>query len=568
MDAPAHGELGKYRLIAEIARGGMGIVYLALMGGAGGFYRTLVIKELKPEYAHDRAFLAMFLDEARIAAKLHHPNIVQVFEVDQVSGRYFLAMEYLEGVTMRRAMKSLRGDFSIGMVLASLSEILLGLHHAHELTDEAGVSLGLVHRDMSPHNIFLTFDGQAKTIDFGIVKTTETQHTEVGVFKGKVAYMPPEQASPDMVVDRRADIYAVGVILFEALTGRRLWAGMQEVHILASLLQGGIPTIDKVKPSVPAELRRICNKAMAWDREQRYATAEEFREDIERYFTDTGLSVNMRDVGGLLARSFESERAKMKGLVDSKIAQLKAGGDEQRLSIAPPPVRLSIEAPAPDQSGSISGFYEEKALEDKPKLLALVDDEQPSELTFRKARLRDFAPQLVALAAIVLTSILFLVFFVPGQGMPDPSRGPIAAATTARPSSTGPSPAPQMIDIEIRVTPPTATVVIDDVLLTGNPPYSVHYKKGIGSHVAKAMADGYIAKEQEFGVDRDMLLDLSLARIPPPPVTVRVGSRREPPHPTTNVTSPPPPQTATPQPTRPQPTSTVRPIETSSPYGN
>ncbi|HEX7664662.1 MAG TPA: serine/threonine-protein kinase, partial [Polyangiaceae bacterium] len=426
--------------------------------------------------------------------------------------------------------------------------------------------------DMSPHNIFLTFDGQAKTIDFGIVKTTETQHTEVGVFKGKVAYMPPEQASPNMVVDRRADIYSVGVILFEALTGRRLWQGMQEVHILASLLQGDIPTIDKVKPSVPAELRRICNKAMAWDREERYATAEEFREDIEQYFTDTGLSVNMRDVGGLLARNFETERAKMKQLVDRKIAQLKAGGDESPLSIAPPPVRLSIEAPPADQSGSISGFYEEKAItEEKPKLLAVVDDEHVSELTYRKTRLRDFAPQLIALGAIVITSALLLLFVVPSSSSSDATTDPGAvASTSASAAPSGPSPAPQTVDIEIQVTPPNATVVIDDVTLTGNPPYSVHYKKGGASHVAKAMADGYIAKEQPFTVDRDLLLDLSLAPLPPPPVTVRVGSRTPPPH-STATTPPPPTVTQTPPPpttSKPQPTSTVRPIETSSPYGN
>ncbi|MGH7330520.1 MAG: serine/threonine protein kinase, partial [Polyangiaceae bacterium] len=357
-DAPVTGELGKYRLIAEIARGGMGIVYLALMPGPGGFYKTLVVKELKPDYAHDRSFLAMFLDEARVAAKLHHPNIVQVYEVDNVADRYFIAMEYLEGCTMRRALKLLKTDFPVGMVVAALVEVLRGLHHAHELADEAGESMGLVHRDMSPHNIFLTFEGQAKIVDFGIVKTRDSQHTEVGVFKGKVAYMPPEQAMPDVTVDRRADIYAVGVILFEALTGQRLWTGMQEVHILASLMKGDIPSIEKVKPSVPAELKRICSKAMAWNRDDRYATAEEFREDLEQYYEQARLSVTIRDVGSLLARSLETERAKMKTLVDRKIAKLKEGGGHEKVSILPPPSSTpQLDA---DQSGSISGFYEER----------------------------------------------------------------------------------------------------------------------------------------------------------------------------------------------------------------
>ncbi len=576
MDAPVKGELGKYRLIAEIARGGMGIVYLALMPGPGGFYKTLVVKELKPDYAHDPSFLAMFLDEARVAAKLHHPNIVQVYEVDHVADRYFIAMEYLEGCTMRRALKLLRTDFPVGMVLAALIEVLRGLHHAHQLADEAGESMHLVHRDMSPHNIFLTFDGQAKIVDFGIVKTRDSSHTEVGVFKGKVAYMPPEQAMPDVTVDRRADIYAVGVILFEALTGQRLWANMQEVHILASLMKGDIPSIEKVKPSVPAELKRICSRAMARDRDDRYATADEFREDLESYYEQARLSVTMRDVGSLLARSLETERAKMKTLVDRKIAQLKETGNVPKVSVLPPPP--SAPQLAADQSGSISGFYEERdpALE-KPKLASLVSETETSALgeTFRKSRLRSFMPQLVVGASILLAFALFLVFFGPTQDAPAPPQ-PVSAASA--PILTGPSPSPDTVSIEVRVTPPDATVEIDGTSLQGGGPYTVRYKRGQDKHVARAMQDGYIAKVQEFTADRDMLLDMSLAPIPPPPVTLRTSTR--PSSQSTHVsatsresaTSQPqpvstPPTTQPPSHSTTAPGPTVRPIETSSPYG-
>ena len=580
MDAAFKGELGKYRLIAEIARGGMGIVYLALMPGPGGFYKTLVVKELKPDYAHDRSFLAMFLDEARVAAKLHHPNIVQVYEVDNVADRYFIAMEYLEGCTMRRALKLLKTSFPVGMVLAALIEVLRGLHHAHELTDEAGESMHLVHRDMSPHNIFLTFDGQAKIVDFGIVKTRDSSHTEVGVFKGKVAYMPPEQAMPDVTVDRRADIYAVGVILFEALTGQRLWKDMQEVHILASLMKGDIPSIEKVKPSVPAELKRICSKAMAWNRDDRYATAEEFREDLERYYEDARLSVTMRDVGGLLARSLESERAKTKTLIDRKIAQLKETGGVAKVSVLPP-AATSMPQLGADQSGSISGFYEERdpALE-KPKLANLVTETENSALgaTFRKSRLRSFMPQLIVGSSILIVFGLFLIFFGPTQDADDaPAHPQQPVSATSAPLVMGPSPSPDLVSIEVRVTPPDATVEIDGTSLQGGGPYTVRYKRGQDKHVARAMQDGYIAKVQEFTADRDMLLDMSLAPIPPPPVVVRTSTRPSSPSHASQTsqaaTTSQPPPASTPQSTQPESHSTtapgpsVRPIETSSPYG-
>lgn len=573
------GQLGKYRLIAELAQGGMGVVYLAVMQGLGGFYKTLVIKQLKLELAHDPSFLSMFLDEARVAAKLQHPNIVQVYEVDSVGDRHFLSMEYLEGATLRRTLRVLKTEMTLGMHLAILSDILRGLHHAHELTDESGQFLGLVHRDMSPHNIFVTFDGQAKIVDFGIVKTRDSsQKTEVGVFKGKVTYMPPEQAMSEQPVDRRADIYSMGVMLWEAVSGRRLWKGMQDMQVLTKLVQKQIPTLDDVMPSAPAELKRICAKAMAWDREERYETAEAMREDLDSYIFTSKSQVNMRYVGTLLGSALTDERAKIRALLDRKIAQLKAGGNVSKvLSIAPPPTLLR-EA---DDSQSIEAMLDERDFEpeEPEKKLQLVNELEGESAVVRMlsgGKWRLVRPQIFAASTVLVIVGIYFAFLAPSSPATttasDPLPSPSVAAAQISSGAPTPSemvlPPQQMIDVQIHVLPPNANVTVDDAPLKG-PPFSVRFPKENATHTARAMAPGYIAKTQDFGGDRDVLIDLSLAKIPP------AGFVAPPPHTNTHVTTPPPPppppQTTAPDPpphatAQPTATSSVRPIDTSSPY--
>jgi serine/threonine-protein kinase len=585
----SQGQLGKYRLIAELAQGGMGVVYLAVMQGLGGFYKTLVIKQLKPELAHDPSFLSMFMDEARVAARLQHPNIVQVYEVDSVGDRHFLSMEYLEGATLRRTLRVLKTEMTLGMHLAILSEILRGLHHAHELTDESGQFLGLVHRDMSPHNIFVTFDGQAKLVDFGIVKTRDSSNkTEVGVFKGKVTYMPPEQAMTEQPVDRRADIYSMGVMLWEAVSGRRLWKGMQDMQVLTKLVQKQIPTLEQVMPSAPAELKRICAKAMAWDRDDRYETAEAFREDLDAFIVAAKLQVNLRYVGTLLASALADERAKIRNLLDKKIAQLKAGGNMSKVvSIAPPPT-LVREA---DDSQSIEAMLDERDFEpqEPEKKLQLVSEldglEGESALVrlLRGGKWRLVRPQIFAASTVLVIVGIYFAFLAPpapattttAEPLTLPSGAALSLPSTASTPSPIVLPPQQMIDVQIHVAPPNASVTVDDAPLKG-PPFSVRLPKENATHTVRAFAPGFVTKSQDFGGDRDVLLDLSLAKNPPftsvippsqPHVTPHVTPPQPPPPQTqtqTQVTPPPPepPPTRTP----PTPTSSVRPIDTSSPY--
>src|SRR5215510_881712 len=193
--------LGKYHLVAEIARGGMGVVYLAMVQGPGGFNKLVVVKELKPELVEEPTFLTMFLDEARLAARLSHPNIVQTNEVGSDGNRCFMAMDYLDGRGLdrvRRRAHATGQDLSLPIHLRVICDMLAGLQYAHTLADFDGTPLAIVHRDVSPQNVFVTFDGHVKLLDFGIAKAVDSLHeTRVGVLKGKVSYMSPEQARGD-----------------------------------------------------------------------------------------------------------------------------------------------------------------------------------------------------------------------------------------------------------------------------------------------------------------------------------------------------------------------------------
>ena len=242
---------GKYQLIAQLGEGGMAQVYLAALAGprGSGFSKLTVIKRLRASYEEDQEFITMLVDEARIAARLNHPNLVQTHEIGDVDGRYFIAMEYLDGQPYHRIQTRVRarakkaggvddGIFTKEMGYVILLDTLAGLHHAHELADYDGTPLGVVHRDVNPQNLFVTYDGQVKIVDFGIAKAVgrgvETRH---GVIKGKLTYMAPEQ-SVGQHVDRRADLFSVGLLLWEVATGRRRWEDESEGSILRALLAG------------------------------------------------------------------------------------------------------------------------------------------------------------------------------------------------------------------------------------------------------------------------------------------------------------------------------------------
>ena len=320
--------LGKYQLIAELGRGGMADVFLAVARGKAGlgFSKLVVIKRLREHLANDADFVAMLVDEARIAARLNHPNVVQMLEIDEVDGEYFLAMEYLDGQPLRRILqrKELATTFTKQMQYAVISDVLGGLHHAHELADYDGTPLKVVHRDVTPHNIFLTYEGQVKVVDFGIAKAvgraSETRH---GIIKGKVPYMAPEQAA-GQVVDRRADIFSVGIMLWEAATGARMWHDVKEVDVLRALIRGNIPSSPRsVNADVPAELDAICKKALAFKLEDRYATAADFQTDLDKLIATTGGRPGAREIGKVVSDAFGDKRDETKAIIEAQLAKLR-----------------------------------------------------------------------------------------------------------------------------------------------------------------------------------------------------------------------------------------------------
>ncbi len=329
----ASGSRGRYRLIAELGHGGMARAYLALAQGPQGFNKLVVIKQMREEMSNEPDHLAMFLDEARLAARLNHPNVVQTNEVFEERRRYFICMEYLEGQPLKRILQRAgRGGLPLGFHLRILSEALAGLHDAHELADYDGTPLQVVHRDATPSNLFVTYAGQVKVVDFGIAKVLgQSTETRTGVIKGKIVYMAPEQARSEPV-DRRADVFSVGVMMWEALAGRRLFEGLCNVSIIQRLIGGQIQSPRSVCPTVDEGLAAVCMKALAYDRGDRYGTAADFQTAIDQALDAAGDRSSLRDAGKLISQLFERDRAAIHALVE---AALSSHRDPRRSSEPP-----------------------------------------------------------------------------------------------------------------------------------------------------------------------------------------------------------------------------------------
>jgi serine/threonine protein kinase len=316
----------RYETIAPIGRGGMAEVFLAVTVGAGGIPKLAVLKRIWPELANDQHFLAMFLDEARLSVRMAHPNLVQTYEIIEQDDGLAIAMEYLDGQPLGRVLNRLVGAqaLSLPQRVRIVTKLLAALDYVHELTDYDGTPLSVVHRDVSPHNVFVTYDGSVKLVDFGVAKSVAGAHqTRPGTLKGKFSYMAPEQFK-GQVADRRSDLFSVGVILWEMLARRRFWGGVADNHIAAHLIS------DRSLPALPAELglpvefEAICARALARDREGRYATAAEMEADLEQVLT-TNHEASDRLLGKVVAEGFTAERAERQLLIDRHLRKIRSG---------------------------------------------------------------------------------------------------------------------------------------------------------------------------------------------------------------------------------------------------
>jgi serine/threonine protein kinase len=329
-------QLGKYRLVKQLAIGGMAEVYLARATGIEGFEKLVVLKRILPQYAARRDFVAMFLDEARLAARLHHPNIVQVFDIGAQIGNYYFAMEYVRGEDVRailsRAARQ-RTRVPLGCAISIVLDVCRGLHYAHERKDDAGQPLQVVHRDVSPSNVIVTYDGCTKLLDFGVAKArSHSRETQAGTLKGKIAYMSPEQCRGEEL-DRRSDVFAIGILLFELTTGTRLYKGRSELEILTKIATHDAPSPAARRPDYPDELARIVGRALTRDRDQRYRTALELERDLEAYARDARLSTSPIDLGEFVCGLFPQRAAASDVVAPAPIARGKRKQRDEEPSI-------------------------------------------------------------------------------------------------------------------------------------------------------------------------------------------------------------------------------------------
>lgn len=336
--------IGRYVLYDAIASGGMATIHFGRLQSQAGFAKTVAIKKLHQHYAHDPEFVAMFMDEARIAARIQHPNVVTTLDVVSIDNELFLVMEYVEGESLARLWKGehkagrrIPPDVACGIAIG----VLRGLHSAHEAADETGQPLGIIHRDVSPHNIIVGRDGVARVLDFGVAKVAgQLGSTRKGQVKGKLNYMAPEQANGDEL-DRRADVYAAGVVLWEALTGRRMRDGVDENTIYSQLISGHVTPPSEVADALPAGIDDVMLKALTKDPGQRYATADDFAEDLERVVG----SVSPRTIGRWVQRCASEVLAQR--AAKRKEIEAKSSG----VFMAPDP-RLLVPDSSPGSRGS------------------------------------------------------------------------------------------------------------------------------------------------------------------------------------------------------------------------
>jgi len=316
--------LGRYRLCSEVASGGMATVYLARVDGPAGFDKMVALKRIHPHLAREKNFVEMFLDEARIAARINHPNVCHVFDFGESAGSYYIAMEYLLGEPLSRLLKAIwlqpwqkdspRLPMYASRIVADACE---GLHAAHELRDSDGELMHVVHRDVSPHNLFVTFQGGVRVVDFGIASARNRLHqTNTGEVKGKFAYMAPEQLR-GKAVDRRADVWSLGIVLWEMVTMKRLFRRNTEMETIFAVASDTIPRPSDVRPSVPRELEDMIMKALSRDPDQRYPSARDFGRDLLRFLSSRNDLVGPADLADWMDELFPNGEEEKLSLLEA-----------------------------------------------------------------------------------------------------------------------------------------------------------------------------------------------------------------------------------------------------------
>nr|WP_240359502.1 serine/threonine-protein kinase [Pyxidicoccus trucidator] len=366
-DDPDRGRrIGKYEILTRLSMGGMAELFLAFTSGPGGFRKFVAVKQILPDIKKDEQFVKMFLDEARITAAFSHANIGQVFDLGEEGGELYLAMEFLPGQNLEQVVKaSTRQGYALpmGFIGRVIRDACLGLHYAHHFTDPSGRPAVVVHRDVSPKNVMLTYDGVVKVIDFGIAKARgRLGRTQVGMVKGTSGYMSPEQVR-NTALDGRSDLFSVGVMLHEMLVGQRLFTGPHEAAVMLQIVEGDIPAPRSINPDVPEALEAVALRALARDASQRFTSGREMARAIEaalgpELFDEDGITAVMGDM-------FAEKRQKTRTLLelassaeDARVSEVAGalqaddGSGDQALTAQVPAKRARLAPSTPTESAT------------------------------------------------------------------------------------------------------------------------------------------------------------------------------------------------------------------------
>lgn len=476
----------RFRILLEIGRGGMATVYLAERVSLD-VRKLVVLKVLNQELSAHAEMRAAFRREAHLSARMNHPSVVQVFEVVEHGGQTIIVMEFLDGLALSRVIK--RAPLPPALNLEILTQVLDGLHHFHELSDESGEPLDAVHRDVSPQNVMVLHDGIAKVLDFGVAKiqASDAERTSTGLIKGKIHYMPPEQLLSGSDVDRRADIFPVGVMMWEALAGRRMWQNMQDTEVLRALARGEIPDLRVATPDVPSALAAIVERALQTDPGRRFSTALEMKLALEQAIPATVGIRRARDVSAFMQEHFAEYRKRQR----EKVSAARRGSTDLSLEHQGTATGLSLSA----QLGSLSAARARPDDRNSTHSIAPRPEEHASA-TPPAAPRPDFRWPLIVVGALVAFA---LAFSASRPRAPEPSR-PASIAVTP-------------VDFRVMADPEEAEILLDGVLL-GSGEYQGTRGRTGEPHQLLIRAAGYLPKQEQVRFDGDVIKLVRLERAP------------------------------------------------------
>jgi serine/threonine-protein kinase len=513
--------VGRYQLLAHLGQGGMGNVYLAASIGRASIHRLYVVKELHPVLAASRDARQLFLNEARLTTRFGHPNVVQTYEILEEEDGYYLVMEYIEGQTLSTVLEVAgREFFSERMLVRVVMATLDGLHYAHELSDYDGTPLGVVHRDVSPHNVMLSYDGQVKLVDFGLAKATSFETASSGVFRGKVRYAAPEQLLCEPV-DRRTDVFAAGIMLWEILAGTRFWQDKPEGAVAAALCNGVFPNLLATRPDVPPPLADACARALAFKKEDRFASARELRDVLGDWLESSETSRAELDLGAALSRAFARELADRRGTIDAQLRRLNASTEAPERESLPSLRRVRADE-LPNATEATVAQKPRVVQATPPSELATLappqEEPAPRRPSLPLPKPRSRTPVRVGLGVSALAAGLGVALMLRASvessapALTDAGAASNGASSARAPSRTSrleaPSPAAS-VRVVLRASPDSTRFTLDGEPLPSNP-FTGSFARSTRRPTLLAHAEGYESKQLDLDLNQDFTLELVL----------------------------------------------------------